>query len=185
MANTTGQDQSIGERAVIGTATEVTIPEDERPTMELPPEEAVPNLQTERKIDQTILDKQINPNFADANAKLGVCNDAEHKFDTVKAKPVPQNQFSSPLKDREIIKQQVVETEKRGSMEYSFCPDTQQPTPDEAPPIIVKSLPIKKKIQKTKLNLLKLLDNTLTKQMNWLSNTFPRFSNNKKKERKD
>ena len=55
-AITTGQNQSIGERAVIGTATEVTTPEDERPTTELPPEEAVPNLQTERKIDRTILD---------------------------------------------------------------------------------------------------------------------------------
>ena len=133
MANTTVQDQWIGERTVIGTATEVTTLEDDQINKELPPRESIPNPQPKRKIDQTILDKKIAQNvtttqrqnlqdldtefssvFADSNDELGVCNIAEHEIDTGDAKPVFQHPFSIPSKAREIIHQQVVEMDKRG-----------------------------------------------------------------------
>jgi len=82
------------DRTVIGTATEVTTAEDERPIAELPPGEVIPNPQPERKIDLTILDKHIAQTFADSNAELGVCNVPEHEINTGYAKPISQHPSS-------------------------------------------------------------------------------------------
>ena len=70
MANTTVQDQWIGERTVIGTATEVTTLEDDQINIELPPGESIPNPQPERKIDLTILDKQIAQTLQQRNDRI-------------------------------------------------------------------------------------------------------------------
>jgi len=142
VSNTTGQDKWSGERSVIGTSAEVTIPEDERPFTELPPRETIPTSQPERKIELTILDTQITQNLVDSSAELGVCNVAEYEAKTRDEKPV--SELSSSWKAREIIQQRIVEKNKRDVIESSFCPDTQQPTLDESPPI--SPLPIETEI---------------------------------------
>ena len=142
VANTSGQDQWIGKRTVVGTITEVTTLEVAEKTNEPPIKKVIaPVPDSTKKIDRELLNKQIAPTvsntqrqeiqdlitefspvFASTDNELGVCNVTDHTIDTGDAKPIFQHPFSTSWKAKEIIQEQVADMEKRGIIERSFSP---------------------------------------------------------------